>query len=185
MLKSPLRLFAYVRELERRAFYDELTGVLRRWRFFDLLSHAVARAQNSSEYHVALYYVDLDGFKAVNDTYGHGVGDKYLCFVAQKIAEFVKKARGVVLGRMGGDEFALFQMVWDGHLNYLQSENARRIHDHLVGLVYHHSPDIVIRCSASVGYATTKETVFDPDILIAAADKKMFAAKRRVRRERR
>lgn len=179
-----LRRFTYVKKLEQTAFYDDLTGLLRRGRFFEVLSNAVERARRSSGYHIVVYYIDFNGFKAINDTYGHGVGDKYLRFVANSLSTFVAKVPGVFLGRMGGDEFALFQKIWAGSVYYLPSENGRRIHDYLAGLEYC-DRDTAIRCCASVGHSTTVETGFDPDLLIAAADKKMFSAKRRVRHERR
>ncbi len=95
-----LRRFQYVKKLEQAVFYDDLTGLLRRGRFFELLSHAVKRAQRSSGYHIVVYYIDLDGFKAVNDTHRHAVGDKYLRFVANSLSAFVAKAPGVFLGRV-------------------------------------------------------------------------------------
>lgn len=92
------------RELERDALHDPLTGVLNRAAFFDRLAHALARAERDGR-PVAVLFLDLDGFKGVNDTRGHAVGDAVLRIVAERLDGAVRRADS--LGRLGGDEFVV------------------------------------------------------------------------------
>ncbi len=177
--------FPYVRELERRAFYDDLTGLLRRGRFFELLGDAMARRKRGWPQHLlVLYYIDLNRFKEVNDTHGHHVGDQYLRFVARSLSQFVSGS--ATCGRMGGDEFAVFDRVWSEHGHLPPRANAEALRRFLNDLVYNHAFGVRIPCRASVGYAVTDDnTAHDPDALVAQADKEMYAVKRRIRRARR
>ena len=84
------------------ALHDNLTGLPNRRGIDDMLSRSIAEAQQRGR-QVAMFYVDLDGFKQINDTHTHRVGDLFLCEVAQRLAKCVEK-RGVV-ARLGGDEF--------------------------------------------------------------------------------
>ena len=88
-------------ELERRALYDSLTGLGNRVLFRDRVEHALARRTN----HVAVLFLDLDDFKTVNDTSGHGAGDAVLCSVAEILRRTVRPSDTVA--RLGGDEFAV------------------------------------------------------------------------------
>ena len=94
---------AQVQALERAAHIDMLTGLDSRLRFFQLLEHA-DRTQSADGTHTLLY-IDLDGFKAVNDRLGHGAGDRVLAIVADRINAV--SPSGTSVGRLGGDEFAL------------------------------------------------------------------------------
>lgn len=93
-----------VMELERLAVTDELTGLLNRRGFEAEINRALAAAQRYQEAGV-LIYVDLDGFKRVNDTHGHAAGDEVLCNVARILMENVRNSDHV--GRLGGDEFVI------------------------------------------------------------------------------
>jgi diguanylate cyclase (GGDEF)-like protein len=102
------RLYALARELEERrreaqalAARDTLTGLGNRLAFDDGM--ALALAQGKGE--VALFYLDLDGFKQVNDTFGHGAGDDVLRIVGERLAKLV--ASDDMVARIGGDEFAI------------------------------------------------------------------------------
>lgn len=95
---------AHLKELERRSNEDELTGLPNRHWIKNHLGDAIARAAQNSET-LALLYVDLDGFKAVNDTMGHAAGDELLCAAARRLKLAVRPQDHVV--RLGGDEFAL------------------------------------------------------------------------------
>lgn len=93
-----------VAELDRLAVTDELTGLLNRRGFEAEINRALAAAQRYQEAGV-LIYVDLDGFKRINDTHGHAAGDEVLRQVARILMENVRHSDHV--GRLGGDEFVL------------------------------------------------------------------------------
>lgn len=93
------------RELERRAENDDLTGLLNRRAFEDRLAAALGRAERQGT-RVAVLFLDLDGFKEVNDTLGHQAGDEVLVEVARRVREVVRSWD--VVARHGGDEFVLF-----------------------------------------------------------------------------
>ena len=92
------------RELEHRATHDHLTGLATRALFEQELTRALARAERDG-HHLAVCYLDLDRFKAVNDTHGHAAGDNILTTVAVLLATIVRKSD--LAARLGGDEFAL------------------------------------------------------------------------------
>jgi diguanylate cyclase (GGDEF)-like protein/PAS domain S-box-containing protein len=98
-------------EIERLALYDYLTDLPNRRLFSDRLKHALASAHRSGQFG-ALLYVDLDNFKQLNDTHGHGAGDELLKMVAQRLQEHLREQDTVA--RLGGDEFIiLLQQVGD------------------------------------------------------------------------
>jgi len=90
--------------LAHLAHYDALTSLPNRTLFGELTEHAVARARRHKQI-VAVVFVDLDGFKAVNDTWGHAVGDALLQEVARCLRRAIRESDGVA--RLGGDEFAV------------------------------------------------------------------------------
>jgi diguanylate cyclase (GGDEF)-like protein/PAS domain S-box-containing protein len=93
------------RRIRSLARYDALTKVPNRMQFHHLLQQAIARALRSG-HSVALLYLDMDRFKEVNDTFGHGSGDRLLEILAERLTRSLPK--DTVVGRLAGDEFALF-----------------------------------------------------------------------------
>ncbi|MBU3065807.1 diguanylate cyclase [Nocardia sp. NEAU-G5] len=89
-------------ELRRQARHDPLTGLPNRRQLVDTLAQIIVDADPDDR--IGLGFIDLDGFKAVNDTYGHGVGDRLLAAVASRLAA---AADGATLARVGGDEFVI------------------------------------------------------------------------------
>ncbi len=95
---------ASVAQLNHRSLHDPLTGLPNRTLLEELLEQAVARARRS-RHAAAILFADLDGFKAVNDRYGHHIGDQLLCDLAVRMSEVLRP--GDTLARLGGDEFVV------------------------------------------------------------------------------
>jgi diguanylate cyclase (GGDEF)-like protein len=93
------------RRIRYLARYDALTKVPNRMQFHHVLQQTIARALRSGQV-VAVLYLDMDRFKEVNDTFGHGAGDRVLEVLAERLTRSVPKE--TVVGRLAGDEFALF-----------------------------------------------------------------------------
>lgn len=91
-------------ELQRQAFRDALTGLANRQLLDDRLTHAAARMQRDGN-PLALLLINLDGFKPINDSFGHAVGDQVLCQMAQRLSKLSRA--GDTLARIGADEYAL------------------------------------------------------------------------------
>ncbi len=94
----------YEAELRRQAFHDPLTGLSNRAAFFDRVEHAIERCMHTGD-QVAVLYMDLDGFKRINDSLGHAVGDRVLTIVGERLAWAVRGED--LVARLGGDEFAV------------------------------------------------------------------------------
>jgi diguanylate cyclase (GGDEF)-like protein/PAS domain S-box-containing protein len=161
-------------ELRHRALHDALTGLANRTLFLDRLEHALAAAARGSE-RVGVLYVDLDGFKAVNDTAGHQAGDELLVQVARLLSGCVRP--GDTVARLGGDEFAVVcpgtssetDLVTIGH----------RILDALAAPVRVQGYDAVV--GASIGARWCPGGVPNAQLLeqvVREADEAMYAAKR-------
>ncbi len=94
-----------IRHLEEMALTDELTGLSNRRAFMKAFERELALARRDQSHGGLLVMLDLDGFKAINDKWGHHAGDTYLCAVAEALTE---EMRGTdIVARLGGDEFAL------------------------------------------------------------------------------
>ncbi len=149
------------------ATHDELTGLPNRFFLSQNLGPTLADAARPGLSGVVLF-VDLDGFKAVNDSLGHGYGDRLLVQVAQRL-ERVTRA-GDVVARFGGDEF----IVACPSTDVSSAQLAQRI-EHELSVPFELDAHIVT-ISASVGWAHVTEGV-TPEALMAAADRAMYAVK--------
>lgn len=92
-------------ELQHLAMHDQLTGLPNRVLFMDRVEHALAAAERRGPGRVGLIFLDLDRFKVVNDTWGHGEGDNVLKTMAERIVASIRP--GDTAARLGGDEFAV------------------------------------------------------------------------------
>jgi diguanylate cyclase (GGDEF)-like protein len=158
------------RALEVQALHDALTGLPNRRRFDTCLAEGVQTAR-LEQHHLALLIVDLDGFKEVNDTFGHAAGDELLVQVAQRLRDAVRGHD--VVARLGGDEFALVL----GSASLAEAEAAaQRVLDALARPVLIDGQSIAT--GGSVGIAMHPLDGDEPAALLRRADLAMYAAKR-------
>ncbi|MDC8755715.1 diguanylate cyclase [Erythrobacter sp. sf7] len=169
MLVDLLQLQQQTRDL---AHTDPLTGLANRRALDERIAELVRPAAEVSPFRLAL--LDLDGFKPVNDRYGHGFGDKLLCSVAERLREIVGDDGLVV--RQGGDEFAIL-------LPPGSPLNASPVADRLlIALVRPHLiDDVPITVGASVGLAQWPDDGKLPDDLFDHADRALYRAKAELR----
>lgn len=161
-------------QLESLAYYDPLTKLANRRLFSDRLMQAFARADRTKK-KLAVCYLDLDGFKDINDTLGHELGDKILIQVSERL---IKALRGEdTVARWGGDEFAL---LINGQENEEECANTL---DRLIGRFA--APNTVeghiFNLTASIGVTIYPQDSGDPDTLLRHADQAMYLAKQRGR----
>lgn len=161
------------------ATHDALTGLPNRQLFEDRTRSALAQAQRENGT-CAIGYMDLDGFKAVNDTHGHAVGDALLRAVGQALNESVRATDTVA--RVGGDEFLLLLTPLKGHSEAEAEATVSRLRDKINALHRVEGHDISI--SASIGLAFFPRQGRTLESLLICADQAMYAAKRRARSDR-
>jgi diguanylate cyclase (GGDEF)-like protein/PAS domain S-box-containing protein len=177
---TPCRLIAQVAditaererqdELAERSSSDPLTGLANRATVLTLLGHALRLPEAVGT--LAVLYVDLDGFKEVNDALGHAAGDHLLTVMADRMVELV--GRVGVVGRMGGDEFVV---VVD------EAEGAEEVEALADTLRRELAGDVAVegsqcRVTVSIGVAFPHRGLDDPEELVQAADTAMYRAKR-------
>ena len=165
------RAVAELEELARHALHDPLTGLPNRSLLLDRLRQAIARAERTQG-SLAVLFVDLDGFKAINDRLGHDVGDQVLRAVAQQLRSAVRPPDTVC--RLGGDEFVVVCEGVDGLAE--AEEIARRVEVAVAEpcLVAGHE----VRLTASVGVVVPGVAAASPEHLLGEADAAMYLAKR-------
>ena len=157
-------------ELAHRAHHDQLTGLLHHQAFLGELEMEVERARRYG-HGLALVFVDLDNFKAVNDTLGHPAGDRAL----QRFAAAFRGSLRVfdLAGRMGGDEFAAYLVEIDEET---VPRLLDRIHDRIDELVK--LGELPTGSSFSAGCASFPDEAPDVDGLFRLADSRLYEAKR-------
>ena len=160
-------------ELERVASCDSLTGLPNRRLFMERLSGLVAQPGRSA---LACLYLDLDGFKAVNDRYGHEVGDQLLTVVGHEIGSCLRGTD--MLARLGGDEFTV---VLQGPAT---ADEARQVADRIITAVERieqvdgHPVSVSISVGVSFLPASDLGRLVRSEELVQVADEAMYAAKR-------
>jgi diguanylate cyclase (GGDEF)-like protein/PAS domain S-box-containing protein len=156
--------------LDRLANYDPLTCLPNRVRFRELLGEEAASAREGGSPRVLLY-LDLDGFKTINDALGHSIGDALLRQVGERLRALARP--GTVIGRLGGDEFGIVATVGE------VAADARTLaEDVLDGL---RAPFLVegheIRVTPSIGIAACPDDACEAEDLVRFADAAMYYAK--------
>ncbi len=157
-------------ELTHQAFHDGLTGLANRALFRDRLDHSLSRSSRTGDL-LAVLFVDLDGFKQVNDTLGHGAGDELLQEVAKCFTTAIRPSD--TLARLGGDEFALLLEEAD---EQLAVSVAGRLLERLSRTV--HIAGREMSLGASVGVVVHGGGPGESEELMRHADMAMYAAKR-------
>jgi diguanylate cyclase (GGDEF)-like protein len=157
------------------ALHDVLTGLPNRRLFEDRMTSTLERSRRAGAM-MALLVIDLDGFKKVNDTLGHHVGDLVLQRVASAFAERVRRSDTVA--RTGGDEFSV---ILEGPTNRVDAEKVgnslRQLLNEPLDLENHS-----VRIAASIGLALFPDDASDAESLCIAADRRMYDSKRHTRK---
>jgi diguanylate cyclase (GGDEF)-like protein/PAS domain S-box-containing protein len=157
-------------KLERLAYYDPLTRLPNRALFRDRLRHSINSARRADGY-VALFFIDLDRFKHVNDTLGHAIGDELLVEVSRRIADCIRKSDTV--SRLGGDEFTV--ILEDIHSSEDAAQVAQQIIASISSEIRIKDHEIFVGASVGIGiYPTDGQT---DEELIKNADIAMYQAK--------
>jgi len=154
------------------ATHDQLTGLANRALFHDRLGQAIAAAKRSRQ-RIAVLFVDLDGFKGINDTLGHAVGDGLLRGIARRIASCLRETD--TAARLGGDEFAVLLTNLANEID--AATVARKLLAVLSEPIQFRRQSISIRCS--IGISTFPRDAQGPEEILKRADTAMYHAKER------
>ncbi|MDT4332365.1 EAL domain-containing response regulator [Methylomonas sp. MED-D] len=157
-------------DLEQIAHFDPLTGIPNRLLLVDRLTQGIAQTRRSGR-QMAVCYLDLDGFKPINDSYGHELGDQLLIAIARRITECLRA--GDTVARIGGDEFVLLLLDLpdrDECESILQRVLAAVARPFLID-------NLALRVSASIGFTLFPDDDADADTLLRHADQAMYGAK--------
>ncbi len=165
-------------KLRQLAHFDKLTGLPNRNLFTELLAHSLAQAERHKAL-VALFFIDLDGYKAVNDPYGHDAGDRLLDTFAQRLRDSLRKSDATVrlevgtAARLGGDEFVV--LIDD----FSQQPDLEVVANKILLLAAqpYHDGHHQMHVTASIGIAIYPQDAEDAAHLIKQADAAMYVAK--------
>lgn len=157
-------------ELERQARFDRLTGLANRFTLEARAGQCLAEVRRRGS-KAALFFIDLDRLKFVNDTLGHAIGDRVLVEVAQRLTSTVRESD--IVARVGGDEFVVF--LGDAHAPADVATVAEKLVARLAesSNVGHHE----IRAAASIGVSLFPDDGDDVPTLLKNADVAMYSAK--------
>lgn len=157
--------------LKHQAFHDALTDIPNRLLFSELLERAISRCERHHR-QLAVCYVDLDGFKAVNDSFGHAAGDALLIEVSRRLTASTRG--GDAVARLGGDEFVLLFTEFSSVAEC--AEILGRIQQLIRKPV--HLDQGVLNISASIGVALYPADADQAELLLRYADQAMYQAKK-------
>ena len=158
------------KQLEQAAHYDALTGIPNRLLLAKLMKQALAQAKRSNTL-MAVCYLDLDGFKPINDSFGHDIGDRILIEIARRIEKEIRENDTVA--RLGGDEFVILLVGME------QPEEWSRSIERLLAAIAHpiEAGGRLFSLSASIGLTLYPVDDEDADTLLRHADQAMYIAK--------
>jgi len=162
---------AFETQLSHMALHDPLSGLPNRALFLDRLERALLHGSRVAR-PVAVLFLDLDDFKVINDSLGHGVGDQLLTMVAERLSQGIRASDTVA--RLGGDEFTVLLDDVAGPAEALEA--ADRIGEALREPFMLEGREIVVRCS--IGVALSSDAHDRPEGLLRNADMAMYRAKR-------
>lgn len=160
--------------LTQHAYTDPLTGILNRRALVKRLDERLQHAHKvSAQLHVA--FIDLDGFKEINDEYGHDAGDRFLIHIANRLVSNCPNTD--TIARYGGDEFVLLRFA-DGAGNQQASTQLRKALEELTEGRYEVCGEFINYPGASVGVITTKVGQLDVDEVLQLSDTAMYQQKK-------
>lgn len=158
-------------QLRHHAYHDGLTGLPNRTLFMDRLEHCIRHCERHSGTRCAVLYLDLDRFKTINDSLGHGFGDRLLLEVGNRIRDCMRPED--TIARMGGDEFTVLLEELEDPADALRV--ADRLHQALLAPI--HVEDREIFVAASIGIALNGQDARGAMDLLRDADTAMYRAK--------
>jgi len=153
------------------AHFDQLTSLPNRTLLLDRLTQAISVSNRASR-SISLLFIDLDGFKPVNDTYGHAIGDRLLKEVAERLLTCLRE--GDTAARLGGDEFVVILLDSDIEL-------AKTVANRILGTLripYELGKKTISSITASIGIAEYPVQANELDSLLTSADNAMYIAKK-------
>ena len=153
------------------ALHDELTGLANRSLFVDRLALALASLDRDLQAHFAVLFLDLDRFKAVNDAYGHAMGDRLLVGIANRLGSFLRP--GDTIARLSGDEFVILTHSTPDVKAAIHI--ADRLQDTLSMPFWIDGHELAV--TASIGVALSRSGYASPDEILRDADIAMYRAK--------
>ncbi|HSB33578.1 MAG TPA: EAL domain-containing protein [Nitrospirota bacterium] len=166
-------LSAYTREIERFAARDSLTNLYNQTSFWDLLRYEASRSKRH-KYAFTLLVIDLDNFKAINDSFGHEAGDEFLKDIAVILKNAVRS--GDIAARYAGDQFTAILPVCDEGQAHIV---ARRIIENVRNHARPAAGGVAIKGSVSIGAAVYPDHAGEPKDLFLLADNMLTQAKMR------
>ncbi|MCW8885296.1 MAG: diguanylate cyclase [Motiliproteus sp.] len=158
-------------DLSHKAYHDPLTGLPNRHLMLSRLQHAVAQAQRNDDF-IAVLFIDLDGFKGVNDRYGHSFGDLLLKEVGERLKTPLRNSDTLV--RLGGDEFVIIleRLLHVSGINPVLDKLLKSVAESPVEF-----DNISVNISISIGVSVFPNHASHAELLVKYADRAMYVAK--------